>query len=298
MRTQKRFTPKLLERYIRDGRGTGTYQGYVPWHRVSRSDPSSLGRSHLMIWRDRQIELLSDGEWDGSHFVTLLPDVLDLREQLPLSLDDGPHELSAYDVRYAGQRLPGTHSIADQLGIKHPRVHGDGRSEPWIMSTDLVLLLNLPNRNLELLAIAHKPDSRSLTKRDRQLLAIECAYWTARSVRWLLITRELFDKSVGLTLRRWAPWGLGTAVEQKAIFSAIRIVNRTLGHSYTYTINSLTDHLGDDELAKRALWQAVWAGALPIDLRRGWRPHLPIELLSLDDFFALNPVASRRSSWP
>jgi hypothetical protein len=297
MRTQKRFTPKLLERFERDGRGTGTFQDYVPWHRVSRSDPSSDGRSHLKIWRKRQLELLSDGEWDGAHFVTLLPNVLDVREQLKLSLEEGPHELAEYDARYAGQLLSGTISIANQLGFKHPLVTGNGRSSDWVMTTDQVLLLKSPNGQLELLAISYKPDHLSLSKRDLQKLAIERAYWTVRSVQWLLITPDLFEKSVATTLRRAACWGLGSAVNQSEICSATKVVADTLGHTYTYTLYTLADKLGNKELAQRALWQAVWSGAIPMDLRRGWRPHLPIELLSLESFLALNPVAYRRSSW-
>ena len=140
MRTEKRFTRAVLERFEREGRGTGTFQDYIPWHRVSRSDPSSRGRSHLMIYRERQLELLSDGEWTGAHFVTMLPNLRDLREQWKLSLDDGPHELADYDVRYAGQSLPGTLAIAQQLGFKHPRIPGEGLASHWVMSTDLSLI--------------------------------------------------------------------------------------------------------------------------------------------------------------
>ena len=30
MRTEKRFTPKVLERFLREGRGTGSYADYTP----------------------------------------------------------------------------------------------------------------------------------------------------------------------------------------------------------------------------------------------------------------------------
>ena len=62
MRTTKRFTPAVLDRFKREGRGTGIFQDYIPWHKVSRGDPASSGRSHLVIWRSRLRELLSDGE--------------------------------------------------------------------------------------------------------------------------------------------------------------------------------------------------------------------------------------------
>jgi hypothetical protein len=51
------------------------------------------------------------------------------------------------------------------------------------------------------------------------------------------------------------------------------------------------------EAAQRALWQAVWTGALPVDLRRGWRPHVPFRVISHAAFWDLNPIAARRSAW-
>lgn len=297
MRTEKRFTPKLLERYERQGRGTGTFEEYVPWHRVSRGDPSSLGRSHLTIWHGRQREFLSDIERDGAHFAMMLTNILDLREQFKLSLHAGPNELADYDLRFAGQHLPGTLEISAQLKFKHPQVYGDGRTSSWVMTTDQLLLLNLPDGRHELLALSFKPSRVKLTERSLELLAIEREYWTTRSVRWLLITPELYEKSVALTLRRTAPWALGKAVESSAITLAVSVLESTLGHSYTYTLNALTGQLGNIELAQRAFWQAVWFGEIPLDLRRGWRPHLPIGLLSQEQFTALNPVASQRSAW-
>ncbi len=297
MLTQKRFTPTLLARFIRQGRGTGTYKDYLPWHRVGRGDPSSLGRSHLMMWKDRQRELLSDGEWVGLLFSTMISDLVDVREQQKLSLEDGPSELALYDVRYGGKSWPGTLNIAKQLGLKHPRVIGDGSSDDWVMTTDQLLVIRVPSGQLELLAVAYKPDNKKLTKRSRQLLSIEKAYWDARGVVWLLITPDLFSETAGVTLRRAVPWGLGTPVAMSDVAIAVHAVNQTLGHTFTYTLDIITAALENKDLAQRAFWQAVWTGAIPMDLRTGWRPHLPIKLLSQDEFVALNPVASRRTSW-
>lgn len=297
MRTQKRFTPALMERFSKQGRGTGTFENYMPWHRVGRGDPSSIGRSHLMVWRSRQRELLSDGEWAGLLFATMLNDLIDVREQLSLALETGPHEMGDYDARFSGGHFPGTKRIARTLGLKHPRVNGEGHSADWVMTTDQVLLIRPQDGRFELLAVSYKPDRTALSKRARQLLAIEAAYWAARSVRWLLITPDLFDESVGLTLRRAAPWGLGTPVTPSDIRIAVGAAQDLLGHSLHHTLDALAIRLGDEDLAKRAFWQAVWSGALPLQLRRGWRPHLPLQLLDKRGFDALNPVTSRRTAW-
>ena len=251
----------------------------------------------MMMWHERQRELLSDGEWVGLLFSTMISNLLDVREQHRLPTENGPFELALYDVRYGGKDYPGTLAVAKTLGLKHPRVNGDGTSDDWQMTTDQVLVLRLPSGQLALMAVAYKPDDKKLTKRVRQLLAIEKGYWDARGVTWILITPELFDESVGVTLRRAVPWGLGGAVSTSDIAVAVNAVNQALGHTFTYTLDSIATVLGDRDLAQRAFWQGVWCGAIPMDLRTGWRPHLPIKLLSQDAFAALNPVASRRTSW-
>lgn len=77
MRTTKRFTPKVLARFKRQGRGSGTHDNYLPWHRVSRGDPASSGRSHLLMWRERLRELLSDGEHVEQLFASQLNNLED-----------------------------------------------------------------------------------------------------------------------------------------------------------------------------------------------------------------------------
>lgn len=153
MRTQKRFTPKVLDRYLRDGRGTGTFAGYTPWHQVSRSDPSSLGRSHLIAWRNRQRELLSDGEWTGLNFSSMLLNLADLVEQFPLNQEDSKFELSRWDIRVGHRIYPGTIALAKQLGIKHPTLKEFEEKRLWTSTTDLLLVLLTSDGQFELLAV-------------------------------------------------------------------------------------------------------------------------------------------------
>lgn len=296
MRTTKRFTPKVLERFLREQRGQGTYDNFISWHRVGRSDPSSLGRSHLLRWQGRHLELLSDGELVGSLFTVMLPTLADARMQFPLALLDECHELMAYDVNTAKGYFPGTVSIARKLGIKHPLVHGDGCSARWVMTTDQLLFLKLPFLPGCFIAVSIKPDT-NWSERTRELLHLEAAYWKARNAIWLLITPQQYEQSVALTLRRSAPWGLSDPVNLKFQQLASKVVCDTLGHSYSYVIASLTDLFKEDDLAKRAFWQAVWSGIIPLDLRRGWRPHLPLSLLDGESFADLNPILAGRSAW-
>jgi len=299
MRTTKRFTPALLERFRQTGRGRGTYQNYIPWHRVGRGDPSSRGRSHLMMWQGRQIELLSDVEWVASMFSVMVPGCKDLREQFPLSLAAADHELSAYDASMTALQMPGTLQIAEELGIRHPRVNAEGVSASWVMSTDLVLTVVGPNcGNTRLVAVSCKSRGDTAGRRTRELLQIERQYWSVRGVDWLLYTPDLFEESVGLTLRNSMPWALGDPAPADARALATELANVRSGQPLLSTLLHLRETLDDAfDLAQRAFWQSVWTGLLPLDLRRGWRPHEPLCLLSNPQFLLLNPIASQRSAW-
>ena len=296
MRTTKRFTPTLLRRFEKLGRGTGIHCDYIPWHRVGRGDPASIGRSHLRMLRNRQIELLSDGELGTLFWISMLPDVIDIREQYPLSLLPAPHELSPYCL-VPHAPYPGTLAIASKFGIRHPRTNGDGTSDSWRMSTDFLLTLRHSGQPPSLLAISCKQSSELQTKRVVNRLRLERAYWLARDVEWLLITENECDSSALNTLARTVGWALETSVHNTAIWIAVGMLREMPNCSETTFIKRLGVCLGDEEMAKRTLWQGVWRGIIPLDLRRGWRPHQPLRLLSMEGFLALNPVAMRRSAW-
>jgi hypothetical protein len=297
MRTTKRFTPQVLQRFNRQGRGHGTYADYIPWHCVSRGDPSSRGRSHLQMWRHRQCELLSDHEWVILLFVLMLLNLIDVREQFPLSHDATEHELGAYRADVGDQHFPGTLAIALKLGFRHPVTTEGDDSENWVMSTDFLLALITASGEIELLAIAVKNKEESCEKRKRQLLAIEREYWLSRGITWLLVTPDIYNADVGLNLRMQMPWMLGDPTPETAQQAAANSIRQFPGRSLTFILNHLTMVLGEMDLAQRAFWQAVLTGKIRMKLQRGWRPHQPIQVLPEADFTAQNPIASRRSAW-
>ncbi len=271
MRTTKRFTPSLLERFFRLGRGQGIFADYIPWHRVSRSDPSSRGRSHLLQGKDRQHELLSDHEWVAIMFVFMLLNQIDVREQFPLSQEEAKHELGAYRVDFVDKCFPGTRAIASALGFKYPKTTDGEDSADWVMTTDLLVALRNSDGAIELIAIAIKSIDEMAKKRTRELLAIEREYWVARGIPWLLITPALYDEKVALNLRMQMPWTLGERTSAQDRLTAAEVVRRFPGRSLTFILHQLEAALGEIDLAQRAFWQAVYSGEIPMSLRRGWR---------------------------
>jgi hypothetical protein len=297
MRTTKRFTPVVLRRFERERRGEGTYADYRGQHQVTRGDPASRGRSHLLCFRGRLRDLLSDGEWHEQLFATMLPDLDDCREQQPLSVEPSPCLLSEYGDANPLTRFPGTQELAAQLGIKHPRASERGETALWRLSTDLVLIRQSRGRRRSVLAIASKPEADLTSPRKRQLLELERAYWRVRGHEWMLLTERCYDRAVALTLRRIAPWALGPASSRAHRAVAIEIARRRPEAPLSRVISEASDALGDQDRAQRALWQAVWTGELPIDLVRGWRPHVPLRHVSSELFRDFNPIAARRSEW-
>lgn len=284
MRKTKRFTSTAIARFEREGRGQGQDIDYLPWHRVTRGDPSSIGRSHLLIWRGRFRELLSDGELAVQHFISMLPGVVDSREQFPLPLhSDHP----------IGQ---GTLELAEQLGIKHPMLREKGIKQPWILTTDFVVDLNEHGQRSQI-AIACKPKDWKDRKRTIELLELEREYWSKQGVQWLLITPEEYERSIEMTMRRVACWALTDPLPESVLEKASQLAKTNPCASITELISGLELQLFDHALGQRALWQSIWKGHLPVDLRMGWRPHQKLKHLSLADFIDQNPIAARRSAW-
>lgn len=298
MRTTKRFTPDVLERFHREGRGQGSFETYVAWHKVSRGDPSSHGFSSLLNWRGRLLDLLSTGELCAQLFATMLPNLVDVREQLPLAKEftldqqqlmrglgaDGPIE-------------PGTPVIADDLRFRHPVLRERGRQAVWVMTTDLLLFLEVPHEKLSPLAVAIKDATWEQDPRTKQLLAIERHFWVSRGVPWILLTPKQWDRRVLATIQRLACWALGDPVSMESRRLACDIAHANPTSSVTELVRLIRSRVRENDAGERALWQAVWMGDLPVDLRRGWRPHVPLKHITAREFSELNPIAARRSAW-
>lgn len=296
MRTTKRFTPEVLRRFEREGRGKGILFEYLSWHRVSRSDPSSIGRSHITFREGFEHDQLSDLE-HSLLFAAVSTQPEDIRFQLPLHLRPHTHELNEYEGVSIPGTFPGTLDIAEELGIKAPVLRSSQETKEWISSTDMVLTYLQRYEMPRLIAISGKYPNDLLERRKLELLRIECEYWTRRGVIWLLITIDEFERRVRETLMRSMAWGLIPTASPQKLNEATTIAMENVGQSLTYVLRRIEAHCGDHSAAQQFFWQSVWHGALRYNLRTGWRPHLPVWTVSEAQFTAFNPILSRRSAW-
>jgi hypothetical protein len=297
MRKGQRFTPKRLQKWLKQGRGTGTGQDYQPWHQVTRSDPGSRGRSHIVnSGLGRLHHFLSDLELVQFTFATMLPGVVDMQEQFRLSLDD---ELDAGCGSQVLEFRPGTQSIARDLGFAHPTLKKYEEMQPWIMTTDLLLTFAAGSIDRRL-AVSVKPKGGFDRRRQLELLAIEREYWLQRGVPWLLVTPAQYDLAVGRAICSGAAWVLGMPqVDEELVKAcAIYVVGRQRPN-FGQLMTELSAAIDADMThAQCAFWQAVWRGYLPIDLAFSTRPAATVQLLEPAAYWDQNPIAARRSAWP
>lgn len=299
MRKGQRFTPARLERWQSNARGVGTDSCYQPWHQVTRDDPGSRGRSHLVPWRfGRLHHLLSDQELVAFGFASMIPGLQDLREQFPLATDEHQAEIRDYRTG-AALRAPGTLTIATELGLRHPVARATGDTCLWVMSTDLLITRTIGSKELGLLAISVKHDADLDHARTKQLLRIEREYWARQQQPWLLLTPRLHRPQVATAVRYGLPWALQACEDDgqrrleitpaipefrgRSMRSAVRIICETLSIA--------------PQEAQTLFWKSVWRGELPLDLSRPIRPEQPLEFLSQEAFWDQNPIVSGRSAW-
>ncbi|RFP28737.1 TnsA endonuclease N-terminal domain-containing protein [Duganella sp. BJB476] len=304
MRKKPLFTPRDLERFRERFRGTGIFEAFIAWHRVTRTDPSSRGRSHLQVWagpsnewKPRHYEFLSDGELVAFHLATMHPGILDIREQFPLALDSGTHELNAYRDRFVDSTFPGTIELAEKLHMKHPIVTHKGDSAPWVLSTDLLLTIRETGGELKLLAVSVRPAIPWKDERAKELLNLEREYWTARGVQWLLITPTLYDPLVARNLHMTSCWALAPKCDQQLLQWMVEEQHGLNGENLT-SIHRRCREMGTNaDAVNRALWQGIWSSNLLFDLRRTRWPSAPFVLLSSREYWDRNPIVSGRTSW-
>ncbi|MGA5662669.1 TnsA endonuclease N-terminal domain-containing protein [Bacillus bombysepticus] len=169
----KRKRTSEIEKWIKEGRGSGIGINYKPWLKIQ--DVSSLGRSTRLkgIKTSRQHEFLSDLERNYFYLTEHSDFVFDIREQFPLL------------------PLEETIVIADELGIKYSTDPKTG--EPIVMTTDFLLTVDKGQGVFEV-ARTVKMKDELLKERVLEKFEIEREYWQRRDIDWGIVTEEEIHK--------------------------------------------------------------------------------------------------------
>lgn len=171
----KRARTSRIEKWIKEGRGSGIGSEYKPWLNIQ--DVSSQGRSTRLrgIKTNRQHEFLSDLERNYFYLTEYSDFVVDIREQFPLL------------------PLEETIIIADELGIKHPT--DPKTNEPVVMTTDFLLTVDKGEGFVEL-ARTIKMKDELLKERVIEKFEIERVYWERRQIDWGIVTELEIPKEM------------------------------------------------------------------------------------------------------
>ncbi|WP_239748509.1 TnsA endonuclease N-terminal domain-containing protein [Mammaliicoccus sp. A-M2] len=169
----KRTRTSKIEKWIKEGRGSGIGSDYKPWLNIQ--DVSSLGRSTRLkgIKTNRQHEFLSDLERNYFYLTEYSNCIMDVREQFPLL------------------PLEETIVIADELGIKHPV--DPKTNEPIVMTTDFLLTVDKGEEIVEV-ARTVKMKDELYKKRVLEKFDIEKVYWERRNIDWGIVTEFQIPK--------------------------------------------------------------------------------------------------------
>lgn len=162
-------------RRSKEGRGIGTGADYTPYLLIH--DVPSIGlASRVWGWTANRVHhFLSRLELKFFYTLEWRPDVLDIREQFPLSRDE-------------------TLAIADRLGVRHPR---DPKTKDYVvMTTDFVVTVRKGFVTEEqICTVKYKKDLEN--KRVKEKLDIERIYWEeVRGLDWGIVTEEDVDANV------------------------------------------------------------------------------------------------------
>lgn len=155
-------------RFIKNGRGTGDMDTYLPW--ITVYDFPSKGKvARILGTKTHRIHhLLSQMETAFFRYLDNLPEVEDIKEQFPIPL-------------YYSQL------IAAELGIKHPEVNG----YPYVMTTDFLYKAGGAWHAVQI------KRSEELSKpRVQEKFAIEKRYYEMIRVDWCVITEQELPKQI------------------------------------------------------------------------------------------------------
>lgn len=160
--------------------------GYKPWNTIRQSHTYGQGQEILNRLDDRTIHLYSRGERQLFVLIEAMPNVIDIKEQFPLPLNE-------------------TLNLASELNIRHPgaykeRFENDGIIPAKTMTSDLVATFRQPDNEEKTIVYSFKYQ-RSLdylanprtAKRAWDKLKLEREFWERQGVEWVLMTEQCYS---------------------------------------------------------------------------------------------------------
>lgn len=251
------------QRRLAQGRGQGRGAAYRPFLEVHDVASRGLATRVKSPLNGRTQHLMSQLETDWLDAFHGLPGLMDVREQVPLDLEE-------------------TMLLADQIGISHPR--DPKTKEQWIVTTDFVLTFVEGTHEFEV-AVAVKPSADLASHRTLEKLELERLYWSARKIAWRILTEREVPRALVKNLR-WVQPHLdlvnspGYEPEQvNRIRSGMEALIREGSASLVDVTADCDDRLGLQlGSALCVARHLIGTGAWPVDLMVEINPREPLRL--------------------
>lgn len=182
---QPEITQKELNKIIAYHNDVEKY-GYKPWNTIRQSHTYGQGQEILNRFNDRTIHLYSRGERQLFVLLEAMPNVIDIKEQFPLPLNE-------------------TLDLASELNIKHPgaykeRFEHDGIIPAKTMTSDLVVTFRLANNEEKVVVYSFKYQQSldylanpRTANRAWDKLKLEREYWHREEIEWVLMTEQCYS---------------------------------------------------------------------------------------------------------
>lgn len=164
-------TKKQIEKKLSEGRGQGRLEDYTPWIKIQ--DFASKGISpRTKGWKtNREHHFLSQLELKYFFLLEWSQQVIDIREQFPLDLEE-------------------TITLAKTLNIPHPPKNDP--KNPQVITTDFLITIQMPMGTKEY-ARTIKYSTDLASRRVLEKFEIERVYWSRRNINWGIVTELDID---------------------------------------------------------------------------------------------------------
>ena len=280
-----KVTLQKLCKWILEGRGVGTGDGYKAWIQITRglSSPHSNQAVVPMPGLRRLCHFLSRGEREVAHVMWWLG-AQDVREQFPLW--PWPHHAPLSEI-FPDEDFPihpGLWPVAADAGIQlysYP-----GLTIPAVPSLDLIVTLPVGNASHRLIGCSVKPAAifveADSVDRVRERLELDRRYCLSANMGHLLLHAEQFPRELVKNLDWLAP--LRTRAEI-ASFAASQqyqdFVGRVADKAYEIPASIAASEAGravdwNQADATFAMHTALWRLDVDVDLMRAFGLHRPL----------------------
>jgi hypothetical protein len=261
-------TEERIERWKREGRGTGTFDTWNPWlHIGDFSSKGKVSRDPVTGPGGRLVHVLSAGErWMYLNY-SFRPNVEGLQEQFPLDRDE-------------------TLALANALNIAHPR---DPESRvDIVMTTDLLVTYRVGG-HLRQMALSAKPIYQLPSHNVAEHSELERRYWERRGIAWRYVTDS--EKCIPSTLKAnlellYINRALDLQAEplgyEGSLVHVCDVVRRGVLHCTAsmgledFCVQLNREHRWPPGVAIRAALHLIASAQLSCEFARSYLPRLPV----------------------